>query len=318
MNRFLTVASAAFLTALMPVSVMAANSVVVVNPAHMNGWGFFNDNGAGVGSGKLVNGPGTPPIGTGSGELSVADASAGWIMATGSFAGTQLSNFSRLDYSSYSKDNATLAPALQFDIDYSSDDTNTKYQGRLVYEPYMSTTITPNVWETRQTLTGKWWASKTLSTGSNGLCPQSAPCTWDEVKGHFPTASVRGAMLFKAGSGWTGGAVVNFDKLVATIAGNTTTYDFEAAPTTKADCKNGGFATFSSPSFRNQGECVNYIQKQQNDQKHKNSVKVTNQNNQSASSGNATTSGNSNGGSATSGDASNSNSKSENITVSNF
>jgi hypothetical protein len=32
-----------------------------------------------------------------------------------------------------------------------------------------------------------------------------------------------------------------------------------AAPTSKVDCKNGGWATFRSPSFRNQGQCVRYV-----------------------------------------------------------
>ena len=32
-----------------------------------------------------------------------------------------------------------------------------------------------------------------------------------------------------------------------------------AAPKSKADCKNGGWATFRSPSFRNQGQCVRYV-----------------------------------------------------------
>ena len=30
-------------------------------------------------------------------------------------------------------------------------------------------------------------------------------------------------------------------------------------PTTKAACKNGGWKTFTNPSFKNQGQCVAYV-----------------------------------------------------------
>jgi YVTN family beta-propeller protein len=33
------------------------------------------------------------------------------------------------------------------------------------------------------------------------------------------------------------------------------------SPTTKQQCKNGGWATFSSPSFANQGTCISYVNK---------------------------------------------------------
>lgn len=33
-----------------------------------------------------------------------------------------------------------------------------------------------------------------------------------------------------------------------------------AAPTSKDECKNGGWLTFTSPAFRNQGHCVNFVQ----------------------------------------------------------
>jgi hypothetical protein len=31
-------------------------------------------------------------------------------------------------------------------------------------------------------------------------------------------------------------------------------------PTNIEQCKNGGYLSFSNPSFRNQGECVSYVQ----------------------------------------------------------
>jgi hypothetical protein len=34
----------------------------------------------------------------------------------------------------------------------------------------------------------------------------------------------------------------------------------DTAPPTRADqCKNGGWATFNNPSFKNQGQCIQYV-----------------------------------------------------------
>lgn len=61
-----------------------------------------------------------------------------------------------------------------------------------------------------------------------------------------------------------------YDNVVLTANGETTVYDFEvdqdgngvadtAPPTNKDDCKKGGWATFDNPSFRNQGQCIQYV-----------------------------------------------------------
>jgi hypothetical protein len=41
-----------------------------------------------------------------------------------------------------------------------------------------------------------------------------------------------------------------------------TTYDFEpliGPPTSKDQCKNGGWQTFNNPHFKNQGDCVSSV-----------------------------------------------------------
>lgn len=54
------------------------------------------------------------------------------------------------------------------------------------------------------------------------------------------------------------------DNVVVSIGGDTTTYDFEPAltPTTKDECKNGGWMSFNSPFFKNQGDCVSFVASQ--------------------------------------------------------
>jgi hypothetical protein len=39
-----------------------------------------------------------------------------------------------------------------------------------------------------------------------------------------------------------------------------TTYTFTAPPTDVSQCKNGGYLAFDDPAFRNQGQCVSYVQ----------------------------------------------------------
>jgi hypothetical protein len=45
-------------------------TVVVVSPADMHGWAFFLESGS-TGSGQMVIGPATPPLGVGSARLTV-------------------------------------------------------------------------------------------------------------------------------------------------------------------------------------------------------------------------------------------------------
>lgn len=45
-------------------------------------------------------------------------------------------------------------------------------------------------------------------------------------------------------------------------------------PTSKADCKSGGWKTFTNPSFKNQGRCVSYYNHHRTSGKHKNSGKL--------------------------------------------
>ena len=50
------------------------------------------------------------------------------------------------------------------------------------------------------------------------------------------------------------------DNVVVNLDSGVTTYDFEPklTPVSKDSCKNGGWMSFNSPSFKNQGQCVSY------------------------------------------------------------
>jgi hypothetical protein len=57
--------------------------------------------------------------------------------------------------------------------------------------------------------------------------------------------------------------VSNADALYVSVGGVENTYDFDVPvgpPTSKDDCKKGGWQTFDTPrKFKNQGDCVSYV-----------------------------------------------------------
>lgn len=104
---------------------------------------------------------------------------------------------------------------------------------------------------------GRWWFTNSALATATG-CKISSPCTWAQVLGAAPNIGIHatlGAVILKAGGGWTGGFSGNADALTIGVLGNNTTYNFELGPTTKDECKNGGWQGF----FRNQGQCVSYF-----------------------------------------------------------
>ena len=211
----------------------ADSTTVVVSPANMNGWGFAPESPFTVTSSGFEQGPGTPPLGSGSAFLTV-DSAGGRILGTFAHAGTRLDQISELRYSTYKHTNPNPVRdiALQFEIDYNSTDLSTAFQGRLVFEPYLSgDTPQQNVWQTWHPLSGKWWAT---GAPGNGVCTQASPCTWKQVLTLFPNAAIRnggpgtGLLLFKAGGGWVGGHDGNVDAFTIGVGTSFTTYNFEA------------------------------------------------------------------------------------------
>jgi len=214
-----------------------ADTTVVVRAATPT-WGFFTENTVGGQTGSFGVGPATPPGGTGSAQIGLTASNQGMALGTVGFAGTPLANLTRLGYSSY-QTGTPQAVSLQFEINYHGPG-DVAYAGRLVYEPYLTDTVTPNVWQSWNALNGKWWASKTGTPGSGGLCGQGSPCTWAQVMTNWPDATIRGMLLFKAGSGWTSfsGAVDDLSVGVTDGLGNitNTTFDFEDTPQCTTVC----------------------------------------------------------------------------------
>jgi hypothetical protein len=254
-----------------PVPITSTTTNITVRPSNPQGWGFINDNNQG-GSGSFVSGPATPPIGFGSAQLTTNTTLDGQILAKAGYQGVKLSTFKSLKYSSFQSttniSNIT-AIALQFNIDKDVTDANNSYQGRIVYEPYNNTAGTVplgtwNQWDAINSGNAKWWFSNSTVFGTG--CAQANPCTISHILALYPNIginSVYGAVIFKAGSGWTTPFKGSVDKLIVGTALDTTTYNFEqdlTYPTSKEDCKNDKWKTFTGVEFKNQGQCIKYVE----------------------------------------------------------
>jgi hypothetical protein len=220
----------------------------------MQGWAAVQE--TATGGFALVNGPSTPPMGNGSASF-VVDSTGGMAFGTQQYLGTPLSQITTLSYSTYrASGGAALAVSLQFNIDPDLTDGSTGWFGRLVFEPYYTETVQTGTWQTWNAMVqGKWWFT---GAPGNTTCSIGSPCTWAGVLGAFPNIGIHatlGAVILKAGGGWTGGFTGNADALTIGVLGSNTTYNFELGPTNKDECKNGGWQGF----FRNQGQCVSYF-----------------------------------------------------------
>ena len=252
-----------------------AQTTVTVSPIDMKGWVFFDD---GTGSlclagnvCQMVSGPGAPPAPSGSARLKLTATSDRPSLGTllGQLAGRKLADITTLSYSTYkttlTAPTDVLAIALQFSVDNDVTDGDFDFKGRLVFEPYHEPSLGPvrtGVWQTWNTLEGKWWLSGASGTGCtpprlpSTVCAQSSPCTVSQLIQYYPNIGIRDVpaqpnTILKAGGGWTN-FDGNTDALTVGIDGVMTTYNFELGPTNKDECKNGGWEGI----FKNQGQCV--------------------------------------------------------------
>ena len=168
-------------------------------------------------------------------------------------ASLRLNHITSLSYSTWrdpSVTDASIDLSLQFDIKTDMTSTSTAYQGRLVYEPYYTHTVSDGVWQTWNPMDnstvdghGNWWFSHTNASG----CTISAPCTWAQVLAAFPNIGISAGTDFKAGT-WTADFTGNVDNFqIGTESGSTaatTTYDFDPAavvvPPTPTPTRGGG------------------------------------------------------------------------------
>ncbi len=126
-----------------------------------------------------------------------------------------------------------------------------------VFEPYENGVVVPGAWQSWDVDQGQFWSSKTVNAG--GMCAVTAGAggppfyTLAGLKAACPNAVVIG---FGVNIGTFN---PSYDVETDLVDFNGTVYDFQLAPTSKDQCKNGGWQNYTNPTFKNQGDCVSYV-----------------------------------------------------------
>lgn len=244
----------------------STTTTVVVTPADLTtaaptatGQFVVIDQKSGGGSGggaQIVSGPGAPPLGASSLQLSVTGSSDHWSVYNYDHIGTKLSDITALSYATYT-DNTTTAPALQMEIN--PEPGGSVQYATLNFEPYMNPaeqTLAANTWQTWNALAGKVWLTYVDPSVNGGEGSQSSPVTWAQLLSDYPNAEIKYGFGVNVGSDWSAMTGAS-DALTIGTADGTTVYNFEQLPTTKEACKKGGWQAFGA--FKNQGDCVSYV-----------------------------------------------------------
>ena len=134
-----------------------------ITPGNPQGWQFRLESGTN-GSGQFVTGPGTPPAGSGSAQLVVTNSDTGSVLGLAEYGGTRLADISAMTYWTYqtSRSSSALAISLQLNVDFDLTDSNTSWQGRLVFEPHHNGSPGDATWEQWDAIDSggaTWWAS---------------------------------------------------------------------------------------------------------------------------------------------------------------
>jgi len=268
----------------------AANSTIVVKPGDMatnladviarpSSWFFYNDENDTIDNtlGSFVSGPATPPLGSESVQISVTGTQRR-NLATYQFSGTKLADITSLKFSTYNPSlgnggSVNRSGYLNFNVDFNGTDT---WQKRLVYVPSQNGTVVQNSWQEWDAISGgnaKWSYSGATwpGTGEAGTTLK----TWSQILADYPNVRIRVTdswLGIRVGEPYADGYTENIDKFVFGTAAGTKTFDFDLAeevgpPTDKDQCKKDGWKKFNNPSFKNQGQCVEYVEHHQKDDK---------------------------------------------------
>jgi hypothetical protein len=199
-------------------------STIFVTAASPDGWTFDNtDNSGHNASGDFEVGPGAPPLGAGSAQLVVGDATSSERIYDVFGSAITVGDLSALSYYSYvttSTAGSGSAPTLQFDLFEGQ-----AYEGRLVFDPGLLLSTVDGTWQQWNAATADaWYFSKT----SLGTCLIGGSyCTLSQAANVLDADGISLVdVMFKAGSGQA-----SFNGNVDDFVLNDTTYDFEAAAT---------------------------------------------------------------------------------------
>ncbi len=245
---------------------------IACDVAYPTGWLFYNDEtDAGDPTlGSFVSGPGSPPHGVGSAQVSVSGTQRR-NLATYAFAGTPLADITALKFTTYNPSagnggGSMRSAYLNFNVDFDGSDT---WQSRLIFLPVDNGTVMQDTWQEWDALEGgnanwRYSGSTWPVTGEPGATTK----TWSQILSDYPGIRIRvtdAHVALRVGEPYASGYTENVDAFTFGTAAGTTTWVFEPASVAidKDQCKKGGWqglVRLDGSGFTNQGDCVSYTE----------------------------------------------------------
>lgn len=202
-------------------------------------------------TGAFITGPGTPPLGVGSFQMSTPTSADKGTLFNFDHVDTRLADITAISYATYRNQptpGGVALPSINIQIDKNGGDLLPGDFMTLVYEPYINgASIQDGVWQAWNTIPGIWWATRPITRPNGSIClPHSCTLSWSEIVAALPNATIVGGFGVNQGSG-NGGLIAASDALTIGYGGNKWIYNFE--PRRSGDgCKNGDGSSFNGQS----------------------------------------------------------------------
>ncbi len=240
-------------------------------------WFFYNDETDVIdGSlGSFLIGPGTPPLGVGSAQISVT-GSQRRNLATYQFAGQKLADITVLKFTTYNPSagnggSTNRSGYLNFNVDFTG--SSSLFQRRLVYVPSANGVVSQNSWNEWDAINGgnAIWTWSGLASNGN-VWPDGNPNanrTWSDIVTSFPNARINTPdswLGIRVGEPYLDGYTENIDSFKFGTSGGITVFNFEPVfgpPTLFSECSGTNWKTFNNPTFSKKSQCEKYVKDHQ-------------------------------------------------------
>jgi hypothetical protein len=240
-----------------------ASNPTVVHPGRLAGWTMTtnkqvaqpydsgNLNPKSTASYEFINGPGTPPAGTGSLLMSVGGEQNSRVAANPpGLVGRTLNAVAELRYGTYLENASTTGHTAPVNLKLAGTSAKLGY-ATAVFEPTRQSTA-PEVgkWQAWDASAGTWWTSKVAS----GACSQAKPCSWNKLSTKLGATTTISTAYFELGD--SGDQFSGEKCALDDVSVNGVRYDFEltapAAPQASASTSvvgQGGQVTVHGTGF---------------------------------------------------------------------
>lgn len=225
-------------------------NTVTVSPSAMGNWSFDNRDSNGIvaanpmGSGSMVTGPATPPLGVGSANLATGNGTSGGdgaeeLRDTG-YDGTLVSDITSLSYSTYdTQNNGSQFPYFGLVIDLTGQGDPADFD-TIFFEPPYQTPATGsaglpdqgntamNTWQSWNALEGGWWDNNGMCNPGTGVESLSQCLGGDYNTAKIVSSGGLGGIRFDVGFASANDQFNGYiDDFTIGVSGQDTTFDFE-------------------------------------------------------------------------------------------